>query len=96
MKKRFGKKSSPLDDIRPEHWTPRMTDEFLELLWVLEATLAMGPELSATLNKIVAGQCFKATELPIPTAAERLLPATPSETGELLELMEDADDVDED
>jgi hypothetical protein len=29
MKKRAGKKSSPLDDIRPERWTARMSDEFL-------------------------------------------------------------------
>jgi hypothetical protein len=42
MKKRAGKKSSPLDDIRPERWTPKMTDELLELLWVLEATLDDG------------------------------------------------------
>jgi hypothetical protein len=36
MKKRAGKKSSPLDDIRPERWTPRMTDELLEMLWVVQ------------------------------------------------------------
>ena len=96
MKKRAGKKSSALDDIRPERWTPRMTGEFLELLWVLEATLAIEPELSATLNKIVAGQCFKATELPTPTEGERLAAGTPVEAGELLELMEDADDTQED
>jgi hypothetical protein len=35
MKKRAGKKSSPLDEIRPDHWTARMSDELLELLWVL-------------------------------------------------------------
>jgi hypothetical protein len=96
MKKRAGKKSSPLDDIRPERWTPRMTDEFLELLWVLEATLAMEPELSATLDKIVAGQCFKATELPIPTTAEQLAPGAPDEAGHLLELMEAAEEIGED
>lgn len=32
MKRRAGKKSSPLDDIRPERWTARMSDELLELL----------------------------------------------------------------
>jgi hypothetical protein len=96
MKKRAGKKSSPLDDIRPERWTPSMTDEFLELLWVLEATLAMEPELSATLDKIVAGQCFKATELPTPTAAQRRAPAAPGEAGALLEMMEDDESSDDD
>ena len=33
MRDRAGRRSSPLDDIRPESWTPTMTDEFLELLW---------------------------------------------------------------
>ena len=94
-KKRAGKTSSPLDDIRPERWTPRMTDELLELLWVLEATLAMEPKLSATLDKIVAGQCFAASELPMATAAERLPPVPLSETGELLEMMEESEELDD-
>lgn len=74
MKKRAGKKSSPLDDIRPERWTARMSDELLELLWVLEATLAMEPELQAMLDNVVAGPCFKADELPSPTDDQRKAP----------------------
>lgn len=89
MKKRAGKKSSPLDDIRPEHWTARMSDEFVELLWVLEATLDMEPDLAAALDKIVAGPCFVASELPQPTAQERKAPGATSTTGDLLALMED-------
>ena len=54
MKKRAGKKASPLDDIRPERWTARMSDEFLELLWVLNLTLARKPELEKALDKVVA------------------------------------------
>ena len=50
MKRRSGKKSSPLDEIRPEHWTPKMSEELLELLWVLEATLAMEPDLKQALE----------------------------------------------
>lgn len=96
MKKRAGKKSSPLDDIRPERWTPQMTDEFLELLWVLEATLAMEPELSAILDKIVAGPCFKAAELPSPAEAERKAPNATGAAGNLLEIMEAEDDSLED
>lgn len=100
MKKRAGKKSSPLDEIRPDRWTARMSDEFLELLWVLEATLSMEPELEKVLDKIVAGPCFIATELPIPTPKEREAPGTVSAAGGLLGLMgveedpeyEDADD----
>jgi hypothetical protein len=88
MKKRAGKKSSPLDDIRPERWTPKMSDEFLELLWVLEATLAMEPELSAALDSILAGSCFEAGELPNPTEAERRPPGSVQPAGDLLSLME--------
>ncbi len=74
MKKRAGKKSSPLDEIRPERWTARMSDELLELLWVLEATLAMEPELEKTLDKVVVGLCFAAADLPTPMPKEREAP----------------------
>ncbi|WP_369799457.1 type ISP restriction/modification enzyme [Paracoccus sp. 228] len=74
MKKRAGKKSSPLDDIRPERWTARMNDEFLELLWVLESTLAMEPELEKVLDKVVAGPCFAAADLPAPKPEQRKAP----------------------
>lgn len=85
-------KSSPLDDIRPERWTARMSDEFLELLWVLEATLAIEPELEKALDKVVAGPCFTATDLPTPTPEERKAPGTISAAGSLLELMGVGDD----
>lgn len=94
-KVRAGRKSSPLDEIRPERWTPRMTDEFLELLWVLEATLAMEPELSSALDAVVAGECFKAEDLPQPADAERKAPGAKVEAGGLLSSME-ADDLDGD
>ncbi len=87
MKKRAGKKSSPLDDIRPERWTARMSDELLELLWVLEATLAMESELKRAVNKVVAGPCFSDAELPTPKPEERRAPGSVSVTGGLLGLM---------
>lgn len=71
MKLRAGRKSSPLDEEHPERWTARLSDEFLELLWVLEATLAMEPELEKVLGKVVAGPCFAAADLPAPTAEQR-------------------------
>jgi hypothetical protein len=89
MMKRAGRKSSPLDGIRPERWTPRMTEDFLELLWVLEATLAMEPGLSGVLDKVVGGECFKVSELPTPSAEERKAPAVLGAAGDLVELMED-------
>ena len=96
MRKRAGKKSSPLDNIRPERWTARMSDELLELLWVLESTLATEPELQKALDKVVAGPCFTAAELPTPKPEERKAPKSVSATGALLALMgvdEEDDDV---
>lgn len=97
MKKRAGKKSSPLDDIRPERWTARMSDELLELLWVLEATLALEPELEAVLDKAVAGPCFTAADLPTPKLDERKAPGADRAAGGLLAMMgvEDDDEVPE-
>ena len=64
MKKGGGKKSSPLDDIRPERWTGQFTTELLELLWVLDATVAGYPEQAALLEAVAGGPCFEADEFP--------------------------------
>ncbi len=64
MKEPKGKKSSPLDDINPEAWPSEFTTELLELLWVLEATLAEYPAQAKLLAKIVEGECFTEDELP--------------------------------
>jgi hypothetical protein len=64
MKEGAGKKSSPLDGIRPERWTSQFTTELLELLWVLEATVEGYPEQGNLLDAVVAGPCFRAAELP--------------------------------
>lgn len=74
-----GKSSSPLDEIRPRRWTAQMTEEFLELLWVLEHTTAMFSPLQKLLEQIVAGPCFLASELPTPSPAQR---EAPQEVGE--------------
>lgn len=95
MKKRAGKKSSPLDEIRPERWTARMSDELLELLWVLEATLAMEPELEKTLDKVVAGPCFAAADLPTPTPEERKAPGKAVVAGDQLDMFAEDDDAEE-
>jgi hypothetical protein len=89
MKAGAGKSSSPLDEIRPERWTADMTDELLQLLWVLEATIGLFPELRRNLDQIVAGPDFLASELPQPKAHERAAPrlgAYEEEQAELLAL----------
>jgi hypothetical protein len=52
MKHPKGKKSSPLDDIRPGKWTGNFTTELLELLWILEATIAEYPRQAKLLEAV--------------------------------------------
>ena len=74
MKQRSGRKSSPLDDFRRAAWTAALTTELLELLWVLEATVAMQPLMNALLSEILAAPLFTAADFPAPTAPERAAP----------------------
>ena len=72
MKRGAGRKSSPLDDIRPERWTSDFTTELLELLWVLEATTAGYAQQAKLLEAVVRGPCFAKDELPaVPEAARK-------------------------
>ncbi len=70
-----GKKSSPLDEIRPRSWD--FTEELLELLWVLEHTIELQPVGSALLDEVCASELFSSEELPSPSAAERRAPRRP-------------------
>jgi hypothetical protein len=67
-----GKKSSPLDDIRPTKWT--FTDELLLLLHTVEFTVQVTPAAADLLEEVVAGPTFLSSELPTPTDAERKAP----------------------
>lgn len=69
MREPAGKKSSPLDDIRPEVW--QFDEELLDLLWVLDATVDLLPQLAKTLGEILASELFVAKDFPQPTDAER-------------------------
>jgi len=85
MKKGAGKKSSPLDDIRPERWTSQFTTELLELLWVLEATIDGYAEQAALLDAILASDCIRADELPaVPELMRSPKKAKPA-TGDLFD-----------
>ena len=70
-----GRKSSPLDEIKPESWV--FSEDLLELLWVLEATIALQPEGAALLEEVCESDLFTADELPMPTARERKPPDVP-------------------
>jgi hypothetical protein len=69
MKRGAGRKSSPLDDIRPTSW--QFDDELIDLLWVLEHTVELLPELAKLLDDILKGSLFTASDFPVPTTAER-------------------------
>ena len=81
MKGGAGRRSSPLNEIRPERWTAELTEELLELLWVLEATVDLLPVLAANLEAIVRGPVFLGSELPVPSPAERQQPTVSRDEG---------------
>ncbi|HLZ32215.1 MAG TPA: type ISP restriction/modification enzyme [Chloroflexota bacterium] len=47
------RRSSPLDAVAPRTWTDVLSQELLEVLWVVEATIAMEPALDTLLGEIV-------------------------------------------
>ena len=70
-----GRKSSPLDNIRPESWD--FIEDLLELLWVLERTIELQPVGAGLLEKVCESELFSAAELPTPSATERRAPRKP-------------------
>ncbi len=72
MKNRKGKKSSPLDDIRPTRWT--QTPELLLVLSIIEHTIEVTPKAVTLLAQIVESPLIPASELPKPTEANRKPP----------------------
>jgi hypothetical protein len=77
MRDRSGKKSSPLDEIRPKVWTREFTRELLELLWVLEKTVEGYPKQKKILEEILDGSLFLENELPPVPAEAREAPVSP-------------------
>ena len=70
MKDGAGKKSSPLDDIRPQIW--EFDGELLDLLWVLDATVDIFPRLSSWFEEVLKSNLFVSSEFPQPTEAEKV------------------------
>ena len=77
-----GRKSSDLDKIRPDRWT--FGEELLELLWLLEATLALEPQGVTLIDEVCASPLFSADDLPTPTNEERKPPTVAPHEGEQL------------
>lgn len=55
MKKRKGKRSSPLDEITPKEWGSDTVSELLRLLNLLTRTLELHPQQAALLDEILDG-----------------------------------------
>lgn len=86
MREPAGRKSSPLDEIRPREWSAEFTEELLELLWVLEHTVNMSSDLVTFFEAVLQGDVLTAEDLPQPSEEQRKAPeiprgntATPSE-----------------
>jgi predicted helicase len=52
---RRGRRKSPLDAVGPTRWDPSLTHELLELVWLVEATVELGPEL----DQLLGDACVK-------------------------------------
>lgn len=67
MRERKGRKSSPLDDVKPTEWGSEMASEFLRLLNLLTATLEIHKTQDQVLSSILDGELLAACELgPLP------------------------------
>lgn len=74
MRDGAGRRSSPLDDVRPTTWPEAYTEELLQLLWVVEHTVALVAELDRLLDDVASSDVFVASELPQPSERERAAP----------------------
>ena len=72
MAVRKGRKSSPLDEVRPQRWT--FSTELLELVSILQHTVQVTPVAAALLREIVDSPLMESKDCPSPTAAERKVP----------------------
>ncbi|MBV9582512.1 MAG: hypothetical protein JO057_28345 [Chloroflexi bacterium] len=52
--RRLGHGRSMLDAIGPAAWDPRLSDELLAVVWLVEASLARGPALDSLLDHAIA------------------------------------------
>lgn len=74
MREGAGRSSSPLDRIRPVVWPPEFTEELLRLLWIVEATVDLQPQLDQLLTDVITGPTLAVDDLPTPSDEERRPP----------------------
>ena len=83
MANRSGKKTSPLDDIGLPEWTAELNSELLQLLWILENTLALCSDQADLLDEIYSGELLLANSLGEVPAAFRKAPKSNEDQEEL-------------
>lgn len=74
-----GRSSSDLDEIRAARWSAPMTEELLELIWMLERTVDAHGEMDGLLDAVLDADVIAAEDLPMPRDAEREPPTIPGE-----------------
>jgi Type ISP C-terminal specificity domain/N-6 DNA Methylase len=84
MKEGAGKKSSQLDEIRPQSWPAAFTEELCRLLWIVEQTVGLLPAAAELLGEIVDGPLLDAEALPKPSPEEQAAPKVAPEESEQL------------
>jgi hypothetical protein len=67
------RRGSPLDDIRPERWTPRFTDDLLHLITVLTRLVDLEPCQRGLLDRVLNAPLITTGDL----AGARVLPIEP-------------------
>ncbi|WP_420638372.1 type ISP restriction/modification enzyme [Candidatus Poriferisocius sp.] len=72
MKKRKGRRSSPLDDIRPTRWT--QSEELLRVLAILQHTVDVTPTAKTLLSEILDSPLIPTSSLPTPQPHQRKPP----------------------
>jgi hypothetical protein len=98
MARRRGRASSELDKIHPVRWTPELTRQFLELLWVLERTLALYPLQAELLERIASGPLILEADLPAPLPSDhelRKAPRVPRARGAGQQVLYEEEQVDD-
>lgn len=74
MRRRKGRKSSPLDDITPSGWGAEFTSELLRLITLLDRSIQLAPAQGALLEEVVAGPLLLAEDLGVPPPEWRAAP----------------------
>ncbi len=74
MREPSGRTRSELDQVLPHAWPAQFTDEVLDLLWTLEHTIDMYPDLQAFLDEVRQGEVIREDDLPHPSEDDRLGP----------------------